>query len=70
MIKLEEELRKLLNQENREEDSNTPDFILARFMIACLDAFELANNEREVWYDVELSPKDRKTEGESDGDGD
>lgn len=53
---LEKKLSDLLNCECRESDSNTPDYILAEFMIGCLDAFELANNKREVWYGVHLEP--------------
>lgn len=52
--KLEKELESLINSESRENDSNTPDFILAEFMMSCLDAFELANNKREVWFGVHL----------------
>lgn len=59
--KLEERLKELLNSENREHDSDTPDFILAEYMMACLDAFELASNRREVWYGVELGKKDTVT---------
>jgi len=51
---LEKGIAKLINGESRENDSNTPDFLLAEFMMACLDAFELANNKREVWYGVTL----------------
>jgi len=54
MTELEGNLSALINTECREEDSNTPDFILAEFMMKCLDAFELANNKREVWYGVKL----------------
>ncbi len=57
---LEIRLKELLNSESRESDSNTPDFILAEFMMNCLDAFELANNKREVWYGVELNPEKKK----------
>ena len=57
---LERKLKELLNSESRENDSNTPDFILAEFMMNCLDAFELANNKREVWYGVELNPEKKK----------
>ncbi len=53
---LEKKLEGLINEESRENDSNTPDFILAEFMMKCLDAFELASNRREVWYGVELEP--------------
>ncbi len=51
---LEKELEGLINSESRENDSNTPDFILAEYMMKCLDAFELASNRREVWFGVEL----------------
>ena len=54
--KLEERLKGILNSECRENDSNTPDFLLAEFMMSCLDAFELASNKREVWYGVQLDP--------------
>uniref|UniRef100_A0A6H1ZNC8 Uncharacterized protein n=1 Tax=viral metagenome TaxID=1070528 RepID=A0A6H1ZNC8_9ZZZZ len=51
---LEKQLSDLINCESRENDSNTPDFILSEFMVSCLDAFELASNKREVWFGVEL----------------
>lgn len=52
--KLEKKLTELINNESREDDSNTPDFILSKFMMDCLDAFELASNKREVWFGVHL----------------
>ena len=51
---LEKKLENLINSESRENDSNTPDFILSEFMMKCLDAFEIASNKREVWFGVEL----------------
>lgn len=51
---LEKKLAGLINAECRENDSNTPDFLLSEFMMSCLDAFELANNKREVWFGVHL----------------
>jgi hypothetical protein len=51
---LEKRLTDLINDECRENDSNTPDFLLAEFMMGCLDAFELINNKREVWFGVHL----------------
>ena len=47
---LKEKLTELINSESREQDSDTPDFILAEYMINCLEAFELASNRREVHY--------------------
>jgi len=54
MSELENKLAGALNSVSRENDSNTPDFILAEFMMGCLDAFELASNKREVWFGVHL----------------
>ncbi len=44
------ELTNLLNAESRENVSNTPDFILAEYMLACLRAFESATKMRAEWY--------------------
>lgn len=54
MSKLEKKLQGIINEECRENDSNTPDFLLAEFMMKCLDAFELTSNKREVWFGVHL----------------
>jgi len=40
MIIIREELEKLLNGVNAENESNTPDFILAQFLFSCLSAYE------------------------------
>ena len=56
MANLETEITCLINKCSREEDSNTPDFILAEYLMACLSAFEVASNRREVWYKVEHKP--------------
>lgn len=47
---LKQELTELLNRHSRENASNTPDFILAEFMLTCLAAFEHTTRERERWY--------------------
>ena len=57
---LGKDIKGLINKYSREQDSNTPDFILAEYLVNCLDAFELASNRREVWYGVEHEPGDRK----------
>ncbi len=56
MDSLQEELSIVLNKVSREQDSNTPAFILAAYLVACLCAFELASNRREAWYGVEHKP--------------
>lgn len=44
------ELEHVINKHCAENGSNTPDFILAQYMNACLIAFEEAVNTREKWY--------------------
>lgn len=41
------ELKKLLNRYSEENGSNTPDFILANYLVNCLDTFNAAINARE-----------------------
>ena len=45
-IKLEE----IINEYSMENNSDTPDFILARYLKNCLDNFDAAVKEREEWY--------------------
>lgn len=44
------ELEQLINRYSKENESNTPDFILANFIINSLAAFDSAVREREIWY--------------------
>ena len=53
---LEKELAALLNRASEENASNTPDWILAQFMIACLAAFNGAVQQREGWYGRDPRP--------------
>ena len=46
----EVELTELLNRHNLEIGSNTPDFILARYLVGCLRQAEVAIHSREMWY--------------------
>jgi hypothetical protein len=51
---LDRALKSLLNQYSVENGSNTPDFILAEYMLSTLKAFEAASLERERWYGKSL----------------
>ena len=44
------ELTSLINKYCIENESDTPDFILANYMYACLVAFEKGINKRNKWY--------------------
>lgn len=48
--KLRQELTSLLNRYSVENLSDTPDFILAVFMLNCLAAFNEAQRGRQKWY--------------------
>lgn len=50
-IRFGQELRAHLNLYQRENISDTPDRILADYMMACLGAFEEATNARSEWYE-------------------
>lgn len=46
-VKFRSELSKLINRYSKENGSNTADFILARYLESCLDAFDSAVNYRD-----------------------
>ena len=50
MNKFELELMTLLNKHSMENDSDTSDFILSKYLLSCLNAFNIAVNERENWF--------------------
>jgi hypothetical protein len=45
--KLEEEIRATINRNCAENTSNTPDFILAEYLMDCLNAFDKATIYRD-----------------------
>lgn len=44
------ELEHLINAHSVENGSNTPDFILAEYMMGCLRAYEQAVEKKEAWF--------------------
>lgn len=52
---LASEIARALNKFSAENGSNTPDFILATYLLACLAAFNEASRARETWYGRSLS---------------
>lgn len=53
---LEKEISAVLNCHSAENGSDTPDFILAQYLLACLAAFDAAAKKREVWYGRATAP--------------
>jgi hypothetical protein len=46
----EKELRAVINRHSAENFSNTPDFVLANFLLRCLDAWTAAVRARDSWF--------------------
>lgn len=47
----QEQLRALLNRHSKESESNTPDWVLAEYLIKCLDGFNEAIKDRELYFE-------------------
>lgn len=56
MGSFEDELGAVINRYSQEQASNTPDFILAQFLIGCLAAWNTAVQQRETWYGRDARP--------------
>jgi hypothetical protein len=54
MEKFRKELEVLINKNSLENGSDTPDFILAEYLAACLAAFDATIGKREKWYGREV----------------
>lgn len=55
-MELERELSSVLNRFSQENASNTPDFILAQFLLGCLAAWNTGVQQRETWYGRDARP--------------
>jgi len=56
MTDLEREIAAVLNTHSAENDSNSPDWLLAQFLTNCLAAFNGAVQKRENWYGRDPRP--------------
>ena len=53
---MEEEIRSVLNRHSAENGSNTPDWILAQYLLSCLAAWNTGVQQRETWYGRDPRP--------------
>lgn len=53
---LEKAVENVINLHSAENDSNTPDFILAQYLMGCLQAYNTATQQRETWYGRDARP--------------
>lgn len=62
MESFETELRMLINKHSLEgESADTPDFVLANYLLDCLDAFTSAVKKRNDWYNMDSLLKNEST---------
>lgn len=54
-IAFRKDLEAVINRHSMENGSNTPDFILATYLINCLENFDAATKCRESWYNIPIS---------------
>ena len=52
------DIEKLINQYSMENNSDTPDFILAEYLADCLETFDKAMQRREKWYGRPINLKE------------
>ena len=48
-VSFQNELETLINSHSMENGSNTPDFILAKYLMGCLAVYETAVNAKTKW---------------------
>jgi hypothetical protein len=53
---LQQRIQYAINSVSAENASNTPDWILAQYLVACLAAFNAATQQRETWYGRDPRP--------------
>lgn len=58
-MNFKEELTNLINTHSKENDSNTPDFILAEYIEGCLKVFSKTTKQRELWYSHNKAYKEK-----------
>ncbi len=56
MTRFQKELAELINKHSLENGSNTPDFILAEYLLNCLHTFNQAIADRNCWYGIVQYP--------------
>jgi hypothetical protein len=48
-MNFEEELEHLLHKHGVDQETDTPDFILAEYLVSCLHAWKTTLEHRETW---------------------
>lgn len=62
-----DELTSVINRYSKENESDTPDYILALYLMACLDAFSFSVILRDRWYGFKTLTRDHSMRCEGSG---
>jgi len=57
----EKDLEVLINKHSMENESDTPDYILAEYMYSCLRAYQTAVKQRDKWFQVDMWTDDKRS---------
>jgi hypothetical protein len=57
----ETELISLINKNSMENNSDTPDYILGRYIMDCLISYQNAINARDAWFQVDMWTEDKRS---------
>jgi len=52
MSDFKKDLTEVINKHSKENESDTPDFILAEYLLDCLRLFNSTFNTRKKWYEM------------------
>ena len=69
MGEFREELIALINRHSLENGSDTPDWILAGYIVSCLQAFDTTTKARTAWYEYDPESETVPDPAESGGGG-
>ena len=58
-VQLIQDFATAINKVSGENESNTPDFILANYLVMCLENFNHAVKGKDDWYGVYLEPANK-----------
>lgn len=60
MSGFQNEIQTLINKYSKENDNDTPDFILAEYLQSSLDNYSKTVKARDKWFNVDMWNKDKK----------
>jgi len=67
MADFRKELTELINRHSIENGSDTPDFIIADYLMGCLEVYEVACRSRDVHYEFgRFGQREPKLQGDAE----